>query len=1399
MSGISSTLSIAKTAITTQQYGLNITGQNIANVNNPDYSTQTAEHINRRPALYGGFLFGTGVDMNQVRQSVDKLLEQRLTNELSSQSSFEEQESYMRILEGFFDVSSATSITSILTEFWNSWHDLSNNPQGSSERVAVFETGKNLASSFGSAISNMDALSQDITLDISSAVNRVNSIASQIAQLNQEIVGNELGRTANDLRDQRNRLIDDLGDLIDITTYEQSDGSLIVNAVGNFTIISGVETYQLGMKDKGVVWEGSSSGQTPITDEIKGGRIGGLLTMRDAVIPKYRAEINELSRDMIWAINYQHSQGTGLGYFSEPVVGNYSTDASRWLTSYEFGDKIDASKEFVMWMEDKTSVDTQYTKTNMDMNLSEARISDWEGTSPGAVLSKYRLTVVDEAVLGDKEVTETDGDGLAVVHGGTTTVSAALDAAIAAQTITVYNGPSGTGVIDIKDIGGDAKRSAVSIAEALNTIGGVTAYASETSVSFSGITTGILDAHDGDEIQLSLYVDGIIQQHSFIRDSTAGSVEDQFENALLSVVTAVNNINEDNDLFANGLAITSSSGKTLGVQDFEVQDNASITLSAFSGFNSGDTLTFDVNGIQVSVDLTGVDTSVAADVALTFYTAVDSALQDQPYTVYNDLSTNSVVIRTSDGSGITLTSTSILAGTSLLVTRLPGTTAPGVDTLTFDGSDSVITITDSVNTDTIAFSGNGSAAVTITEITAVGDKAAVITGTVTIKLDPGISIRSTVSGAGSGGLFDSNYAKIGSSILTLGGEGGFSGFAVGDNISFDLDGTNISFAIGVGVSSDIQLATLLESEIVLDLTAAGVYQNYQVIRTASSVSIIKDAALDDPIIIENFSDSVGSDAALSVRTGTGTGINQPENDLLNADPARTYRNSTTSSLYSDKGVIMWERLDSDGIRTGATGLISVEDEGSVVIMENGFQTLSFDISKGSLVAGNTLVVNTDTLGRPDPLDFRITGRANSINDIYQFRVVSGGKIGHLPDAGEEPLVIEWNNSVKHGTFIIEGHDPPYTPGAPVELIVDGMNLKFYDGTLFKDDSFTITTGDTGIPVFKNDAGQPTGEKLSDWHWTIDSFSEQFNRVSGGMKATATINNRLKFGASDTYYVMENIQYSRENGFDEENVSISIKDWSAIDFKAADLRFERSVAGVWGILNDPTGGVLQIIPQGGDDNSFSVDFSGDGLADIQIDFHEKVSGPGYLAFDFEKRDAGNIGFAFSDNASSTSGLVAAAGINTYFKGYDAMTMEVNDKLSDTRLVAAAVVDSMTGRISQGDNTNALALADAQFQDGEMILWTYQRGSDAQSSITNATLDDYFTQMMGSLGIKSRSIKNSKEFADIMVNNITEQRNSVSAVSLDEEMIKLMKYQHAFSAASKLLKVSDEMLNMLISMR
>ncbi|MCF6248778.1 MAG: flagellar hook-associated protein FlgK [Desulfobacula sp.] len=1408
MSGLSSTLSIAKTAIAAQQYGLNITGQNIANVNNPDYSVQNADQINRTPALYGGFLFGTGVDTSQIQQSVDKLLEQRLTNELSTQASLEEQESYMRILEGFFDVNSETSITSVLTEFWNSWHDISDNPKGSSERVAVFESGKKLASRFESTVIDMDDLLQDISSDIISAVQQINELSLKIADLNQEVLSAEIFRTANDQRDQRNRFVDELGDLIDIDTFEQSDGSLIVNAANSYTLVSGVDTNKLSTIEGEVVWERSAGGDTVISDKITGGRIGGLLEMRDEIIPKYRSEIDELAREMIWAVNYQHSQGAGLEYFSESVIGDYAADDSGWLTSYEFGDKIDFSNDFTMWVEDTSFADTQYTKIAMDMGVSEATITNWQGTAPAGTQSIYKLTVIDDAVLGDKLVTESDGDGLATVMstGATSGVATALNGALVEQTLTVYGGPTGTTKIEIKDTGGDAKRSAASIAKALNSVEGINAYASETSAAID--ISGIGNAEDGDEIKYSVYVDGLVQKVSFIRDSTAGSLKEQFEESFLSAAEAVNTINEDSDLFVNSLSttnigITSSSGRTLGVQDFEVQDNAGISFSTFAGFTTGDTLAFDVNGIQISVDLTGVDTSDSVAMALTFYTALDTALQGKSYTVENDLSTNSVVVRTTDGSGITLDNVNNIAGSpTMFITDLAGTTIPGDNTLTFDGADTVVANTDTLATDTILFSGNGTGA-TITEGSlGGGNKSAVITGTITAMIDPGMSINSDVFGPASGGLFDSLSSKTGSSILTLGGKGGFTGFstAAGETITFNLDGALITILpTAAAGTTDIALAQYFETQINAGLTGAGIDQNYNVIRTASSVSIIKNSNLEDPIKITNFSDVLDNNARLRVKTGTGTGSNQPENDLLDADPAMSYRNFSTSTLYDDDGIIMWERLDKDGIKTGSSGFVSVEDEGQVSIQEFGLTTMTFDISKGSLVSGNTLTVNTDTLGRPDPLNFRITGSANSINEIYQFKIISGGKVGHEPATGVDPLVIEWSNSVTTGTFTIEGNTPPYTPQAPVEVLVDGMNFKFYDGTLLSGDVFTVTTGDTGIPLSLNSSGQPTGETLADWHWTIDSFSEQFNRGAEGMKASTTFDNRIKFEASESYYAMGNFQYSEENGFSQANTSITVNDWSALDFAASSLHFERASSGYWGVLNDPTGGTLQLIPQGGDDDGFGVDFSGDGVADIEINFAQRVTGLGYVELDFTKRSSDDIGFAFSDDASTSSGLVAAAGINNFFKGYDSMTMEINEKLSDTKFVASATIDSETGRISQGDNTNALGMADVQFQEKTLKLWAYQRGSAAQSSTTKATLDNYYNQMISSMGVTSRSIKSSKEFADIMVNNITGQRDSVSAVSLDEEMIKLIRFQHAFSAASKLLTIADEMLNTLISIR
>ncbi len=793
-----------------------------------------------------------------------------------------------------------------------------------------------------------------------------------------------------------------------------------------------------------------------------------------------------------------------------------------------------------------------------------------------------------------------------------------------------------------------------------------------------------------------------------------------------------------------------------------------------------------------------------------FYSALSNALADGPFSVEKDESADSMTLRTTDGSNLTLSAASgdTDNDATISLSALSGTTSDTGDTtleftdVTSDGVtfNSVTTGDDRLD---VSIPGTGNTAVEgstvavneISSTTADVKTAAVTTGTLTIYMDPDMVL--TSDSLAPEGLFGTaGTAVTGSSILTLGGNNGFDNFDAGDKISFDVDGNTVSFEVSSadGGTTDAGIAQQLFDALDSDITSS----NYSFVLNGTSVSILKNADLEDPIEITDFTDSnldesMAADASMTVSTGTGEGTAEPENNRL--ESGNEYRDSATSSLYEDEGIILWEKLDENGNITGDSGLITVEDKGTVFITEQGSQTLSFDLSSGTLVAGNTLTINTDASGSPDPLDFEIFRQANSINDTYHFKVISGGSVGHLPEDGQETLTIQWASSVSSGTFEIEGHDPPETP-VPVE--VDGMLLNFYGGSLFSGDVFTITTDESGQPVTQDDSGNYTGELMSDWHWTLDSFADEFNRNGAGMTAAVTNDNQLLFEQDSTYAALDNITWSGTSGFSEDNAAITVLNHTALDFTALDMQFVRS-SGLWGIVNDATGGISKIIPEGGDDNRFKVDLNGDGLGDIEINFSSPVTGDGSVSFDLIMKDPSDINYTLGDSALEDCGLLAAAGINSFFTGEDALNIDVNSIVSDTSRIGAGIIDSETGIISQGDNQNALAMSNIQHEILPLKQWEFVRGQDATSSIVDTTLDDYYNAMIGSLGITSRSITSSREFADIMVNQLTEKRDAVSAVSLDEEMIKLMEYQNAYTAASKLLTVADEMLQTLLAVR
>ena len=171
-------------------------------------------------------------------------------------------------------------------------------------------------------------------------------------------------------------------------------------------------------------------------------------------------------------------------------------------------------------------------------------------------------------------------------------------------------------------------------------------------------------------------------------------------------------------------------------------------------------------------------------------------------------------------------------------------------------------------------------------------------------------------------------------------------------------------------------------------------------------------------------------------------------------------------------------------------------------------------------------------------------------------------------------------------------------------------------------------------------------------------------------------------------------------------------------------------------------------------------------------------------------------AFSDD---TSNALASIGINTFFTGSSAGNMGINDAIGlNKRNIAAAQVGS-DGSIASGNNANALAVTDLQNTALTISQWTCDRiNGNTEGSVTS-TIEGYYHSMVGSIGIASASVSRDKSFSETMVNEISTIRDSISGVSLDEELTNLIKYQHAYAAATKLISTSDEMLSTLLEVK
>jgi flagellar hook-associated protein 1 FlgK len=243
-------LTRATTALWAAQRGLDVTGQNVANVNTAGYSRQRVElqSVNGAtvPAIHSlGDGIGSGVDSDTVIRIRDAFLEARARTESAVTARLTVEADALTGVERAFREPGDTGIQSMLADVWAGWSDVANNPQELAARSQVIERMETLAAGIRTTASTLDQQWSDTHDALSTLVTDVNSTAQSIADLNQKIkLATLSGQSSNELADKRDALVLTLSQRIGATARAGENGVVDVLVSGT-TLVSGNSALQL--------------------------------------------------------------------------------------------------------------------------------------------------------------------------------------------------------------------------------------------------------------------------------------------------------------------------------------------------------------------------------------------------------------------------------------------------------------------------------------------------------------------------------------------------------------------------------------------------------------------------------------------------------------------------------------------------------------------------------------------------------------------------------------------------------------------------------------------------------------------------------------------------------------------------------------------------------------------------------------------------------------------------------------------------------------------------------------------------------------------------------------------------------------------------------------------------
>ncbi|PMP68731.1 MAG: flagellar hook-associated protein FlgK [Thermodesulfobacterium geofontis] len=293
MAGLTAALNIAKNALLTFQTATQVVSHNVANVSNEAYCRQKPIETTypSSPSPVGPI--GSGVKIEMIQRYFDAFLEKNINLKRTDYGLFLAEETGMTILETFFnEVVNESGLVQILQNFWTAWQNLSNYPENLSARTQIIETGKLIVEALEAKFKGLQDLETQIGLKLKTIVDRINTLSSQIAQLNLQISAMETGgKSANDLRDQRDKLIGELSQLASIQYFETKEGAYNIVLGKGFNLVDLGRTWKLEVSGTDIYWVSTKGEKIPLTSkEVSSGELGGWLRLLEQLSDEFNYE-----------------------------------------------------------------------------------------------------------------------------------------------------------------------------------------------------------------------------------------------------------------------------------------------------------------------------------------------------------------------------------------------------------------------------------------------------------------------------------------------------------------------------------------------------------------------------------------------------------------------------------------------------------------------------------------------------------------------------------------------------------------------------------------------------------------------------------------------------------------------------------------------------------------------------------------------------------------------------------------------------------------------------------------------------------------------------------------------------------------------------------------------------